>query len=84
MHIAEHILNQTMVQLFKCERSFSNHIECKKSKCDYNFHKVLSSLDIKKINTKVNEIIKQNQEVVEEIITFEEANNLYDLGKIPD
>ena len=27
MHSAEHILNQTMVRMFDCGRSFSNHIE---------------------------------------------------------
>jgi Ser-tRNA(Ala) deacylase AlaX len=31
MHSAEHILNQTMVRMFNCGRSFSNHIEKKKS-----------------------------------------------------
>ena len=27
MHTAEHILNQTMVRMFGCERSLTNHIE---------------------------------------------------------
>ena len=35
MHTAEHILNQTMVRMFGCERSLTNHIEKNKSKCDY-------------------------------------------------
>ena len=35
MHTAEHILNQTMVRMFGCERSRNAHIERKKSKCDY-------------------------------------------------
>lgn len=30
MHTAEHILNQTMVRLFGCERSKNAHIEKKK------------------------------------------------------
>ena len=36
MHSAEHILNQTMVQMYDCGRCFSAHIERKKSKCDYH------------------------------------------------
>ena len=35
MHSVEHILNQTMVRMFGCERSRNAHIERKKSKCDY-------------------------------------------------
>ena len=35
-HTAEHILNQTMVRLFGCSRSRVNHIERKKSKCNYD------------------------------------------------
>ncbi len=41
MHTAEHILNQTMVRIFGCERSFPSHIEKKKSKCDYRFDRPL-------------------------------------------
>ena len=49
MHSAEHILNQTMVRMFNCGRSFSAHIEKKKSKCDYHFNTNLSQSDIQKI-----------------------------------
>lgn len=35
MHTVEHILNQTMVRMFGCERSKNSHIEKRKSKCDY-------------------------------------------------
>ena len=31
MHTAEHILNQTMIRMFGCERSKNTHIERKKS-----------------------------------------------------
>ena len=31
-HTAEHLLNQTMVRMFGCERSTNAHIERKKSK----------------------------------------------------
>ncbi|GAG26746.1 unnamed protein product, partial [marine sediment metagenome] len=40
MHTVEHILNQTMVQLFGSPRCFSSHIERKLSKCDYHFRQL--------------------------------------------
>ena len=35
-HTAEHLLNQTMIRMFGCERSRNAHIERKKSKINYN------------------------------------------------
>ena len=35
-HTAEHILNQTMVRMFGCERSRNTHVERKKSKLNYD------------------------------------------------
>ena len=60
MHSAEHILNQTMVRMFNKGRSFSAHIEKKKSKCDYYFDRDLTEEEKLKIETKVNEIIKMD------------------------
>jgi len=57
MHSAEHILNQTMVRMFKCGRSFSNHIEKKKSKCDYHFDRELNKEEVEEIERKVNDVI---------------------------
>lgn len=84
MHTAEHILNQTMVWMFNCDRSFSNHIERKKSKCDYHFDRNLIDTEIIDIENKVNNIIQQNLKVTEEFLSFDQADNLYQLGKIPD
>lgn len=83
MHTAEHILNQAMVRMFACDRSFSNHIERKKSKCDYKFDRELTNNEITLLNDKVNEIILQNKQVSDDFIPYDEANELYDLGKIP-
>ena len=46
MHTVEHLLNSQMVKYFHCERSFSAHIEKKKSKCDYHFKTTPSAEDI--------------------------------------
>lgn len=84
MHTAEHILNGTMVEFFGVERSFSNHIERKKSKCDYHFENDLSDADIEKISAKVNAIIAADLPVIEEILPIEEAKARFDLSRLPD
>ncbi len=56
MHTAEHILNQTMVRMFGCGRSFSSHIEKKKSKCDYRFKRALSGEETRELERRVNEV----------------------------
>jgi Ser-tRNA(Ala) deacylase AlaX len=84
MHTAEHILNQTMVRMFNCNRSFSNHIEKKKSKCDYHFDRELSDREIADIQEKVNNIIQQDMLVAEDFISRDEAKENYNLSKLPD
>ena len=84
MHSAEHILNQTMVRLFNCERSFSNHIEKKKSKCDYHFDRNLTEEEINKIEVQVNSEIKKNHSVSDEIISIDEGMKKYNLKKLPE
>lgn len=84
MHSAEHILNQTMVRMFNCGRSFSNHIEKKKSKCDYYFDRNLTEEEINLINQKVNEVIQQDLSVVEEFYQKDEALKLFNLSRLPE
>jgi misacylated tRNA(Ala) deacylase len=84
MHTAEHILNQTMVRSYACERSFSNHIEKKKSKCDYHFEKELREEELRIIEAKVNDIIQQDLPVIESFMTKEEALSFFNLSKLPE
>jgi len=84
MHSAEHILNQTMLRMFNCGRSFSNHIEKKKSKCDYHFDRNLTEEEINLINDKVNEIIQQDLIVIEEFYYKDEALQKFNLSRLPD
>lgn len=84
MHSAEHILNQTMVRMFNCRRSFSNHIEKKKSKCDYHFNRSLTSEEIETLNLKVNEVIQQDLPVKEEFYQREEAERIFNLSRLPE
>jgi alanyl-tRNA synthetase len=84
MHSAEHILNQTMVRLFQCGRSFSAHIEKKKSKCDYHFERNLTAEEIRTIEDKVNEVIKANLPIQERVLKREEAEKIVSLEKLPE
>lgn len=84
MHTAEHILNQTMVRMFSCNRSFSAHINKKKSKCDYHFSHALSAEDVQEIEERVNEQITRNLPVTETILPRHEAEKLLSLEKLPD
>jgi len=84
MHTAEHVLNQTMVQMFGCNRSFTNHLERKKSKCDYHFCRALTAADEVQIAKKVNDILSAHLDVSEHILSREEAAKEFDLEKLPD
>lgn len=84
MHTAEHILNQTMVRMFGCERSSNAHIEKKKSKCDYYLSSLLSETEIKAIENKVNEIIRQHLPVTVEYLSREQLPAGIDLSKLPE
>jgi Ser-tRNA(Ala) deacylase AlaX len=83
MHSAEHILNQTMVRMFNCGRSFSNHIEKKKSKCDYHFGRDLSPEEILEIEERVNSEIRKNHSVKEEYLSRAKAEIIYNLKRLP-
>jgi misacylated tRNA(Ala) deacylase len=84
MHSAEHIMNQTMVRLFDCGRCFSAHIEKKKSKCDYRFHRPLTNAETKEIESRVNEIVQSGLPVTEEWVPRTEAERQYNLNRLPE
>ena len=84
MHTAEHILNQTMVRMFGCERSFSNHLEKKKSKCDYLFDRPLTAVEEAEIAERVNEQIARCLDVTERLVSRSEAEKEFNLGRLPD
>jgi len=85
MHSAEHILNQTMVRMFNRGRSFSAHIEKKKSKCDYrHFERDLTEDELKEIERRVNDVIAADMQVTESFMPRAEADRLFNLDKLPD
>ena len=84
MHTAEHILNGTIDKLFGCGRAFSSHVEKKKSKCDYHFDRPLTEEEIQKIENTVNEVISRNLDVTEDFIGREEAEQQFNLSRLPE
>ncbi len=84
MHTAEHILNQTMVRMFNRGRSFSNHIEKKKSKCDYHFERELKDTERNEIQIKVNEIISSNLNVTESFVNRIDIEGELNLSNLPE
>ncbi len=84
MHSAEHILNQTMVRMFGCGRAFSTHIEKKKSKCDYRFDRDLTPEEIAVIEQTVNGVIAADMKVREDFLPRAEAEQQFNLGRLPE
>lgn len=83
MHSVEHILNQTMVRMFGCERSRNAHIERKKSKCDYTLPCAPTEEQIAEIERRVNEVIAQSHPVTVEFVTRDNVPQGVDLSKLP-
>ncbi len=84
MHSAEHILNQTMVRKFACGRCFSAHVNKKKSKCDYHFDRALTEDEANEVEAAVNSTISANLDVIEEMVSLEEATRNYNLTRLPE
>jgi Ser-tRNA(Ala) deacylase AlaX len=82
MHTTEHILNQTMVRMFGCGRSMNAHIERKKSKCDYLLPQPPTEEQIREIENRVNDVIRQNLPVTIELMNREDASKIVDLTKL--
>ena len=74
MHTAEHILNGTMVRMFGCGRSFSAHIERKKSKCDYRLATPLSESQLRGVEDAVNAVIGRGLPVTTEVVRQDDVD----------
>ena len=84
MHSAEHILNQTMVRMFGRGRSFSAHIEKRKSKCDYHFDRDLTPAERTELERRINEVIAGDLPVTEHFLSRAEAGEAFNLERLPE
>lgn len=83
-HTAEHLLNQTMVRMFGCERSKNAHIERKKSKINFDLSDCPSPEQVAEIERKLNVLIEQDLPVTYEFVTRENIPAGVKLDKLPE
>lgn len=83
-HTAEHLLNQTMIRLFGCERSKNAHIERKKSKINYNLAKCPTPEQIADIEQRMNQLIELDLPVTFEFVTRDNIPEGVVLDKLPE
>lgn len=83
-HTAEHLLNQTMVRMFGCERSKNAHIERKKSKINFLLPQSPTAEQVADIESKMNELIQANLPVTYEFVTRDTVPEGVKLDKLPE
>jgi Ser-tRNA(Ala) deacylase AlaX len=83
-HTAEHLLNQTMIRLFGCERSYNAHIERKKSKMSFRLDRKPSRQDEKMIEQEMNRLIDEDLPVTFEFVSRDELPEGISLERLPD
>lgn len=83
-HSAEHLLNQTMVRMFGCERSKNAHIERKKSKINFNLPQCPTPEQVAQIEETLNNLFAQNLPVTYEFVTRDNIPEGVKLDKLPE
>lgn len=83
-HTAEHLLNQTMVRMFGCERSKNAHIERKKSKINFLLAECPTDEQVAEIERKINELIAADLKVEYEYVTRDNIPDEVKLDKLPE
>lgn len=83
-HTAEHLLNQTMVRMFGCERSRNAHIERKKSKINYNLPVCPTQEQIAEVEATMNRLIAEDLPVTYEFVTRDNIPAGVVLDKLPE
>ena len=82
-HTAEHLLNQTMMRLFGCSRSYDAHVERKKSKMSFHLDQKPSRQQEKEIERRMNELIDEDLPVTFEIATRDTLPPEVDQDRLP-
>lgn len=83
-HTAEHLLNQTMIRMFGCERSTNAHIERKKSKISYVLAHKPSRHEERDIERKMNELIDEDLPVSFEFVNRDNVPEGVSLDRLPE
>lgn len=83
-HTAEHLLNQTMVRMFGCERSRNAHIERKKSKINYELATCPTAEQIAEVEQIMQRLIAEDLPVTYKFVTRDEIPEGVTLAKLPE
>lgn len=83
-HTAEHLLNQTMIRLFGCDRSYNAHIERKKSKMSFHLKQKPSRQEEKQIEVRMNELIAADLPVTFDFVDRNHLPEGVDIDRLPD
>ncbi len=83
-HTAEHLLNQTMMRLFGCDRSYNAHIERKKSKMSFYLKQKPSRQEEKQIELRMNELIAEDLPVTFEFVDRNHLPEGISIDRLPD
>ena len=83
-HTAEHLLNQTMMRMFGCERSNNAHVERKKSKINYHLSKKPDRKAEREIEQRINDLIEADLPVSYETTDREHLPEGIDVSRLPE
>ena len=82
-HTAEHLLNQTMIRLFGCERSYNAHIERKKSKMSFRLDHKPSRQEEREIEREMQRLIDEDLPVTFDFVDKYSLPEGIDLDRLP-
>ena len=82
-HTAEHLLNQVMIRLFGCERSYNAHIERKKSKMSFRLDHKPSRQEEKESARQMTAMIDEDLPVMFEFVTLDELPEGISRDRLP-
>ena len=82
-HTAEHLLNQVMIRLFGCERSYNAHIERKKSKMSFWLDHKPSRQEEKEIERRMQQLIEDDMPVTFEFVTRDSMPDDVSTDRLP-
>ncbi|MBQ9203262.1 MAG: hypothetical protein IJ155_03360 [Prevotella sp.] len=83
-HTAEHLLNQVMIRLFGCERSYNAHVERKKSKMSFHLDHKPSRQEEREIEREMERLIDADLPVTFEFVTRDELPAGVKVDRLPD
>ena len=82
-HTAEHLLNQTMIRIFGCERSYNAHVERKKSKMSFYLDHKPSRQEEKEIERQMQQLIDDDLPVTFEFVSRDELPAEVSADRLP-